>query len=291
MKRIVFTVATGPDKYAEMAMGLGRSLKLIGDTTPRVVVTDNKNFDWSRYFDEVLEPGDTAGGVFFTKYTALERTDADQVMFIDSDCLAFKRLDAIFEMCEGSGVATQGRWETEGVWYEKSIAQLRDEFKIDRLARLNSGVVYYERGPAFQEVLAKTRELAEKYPTMGMEIFRGKVPDEPCLSLAMAITGHGLILPQELNLNESGVGLIGKLHLDVRTGTCKFVSGNPHVRLVEPYVFHAHYFSKLRVYWRELEKLKRLERQRDKHGARHMSRWIRLRRSFERRYLKWIGKL
>jgi len=291
LKRIIFTVATGPDKYAEMAMGLGRSLKLIGDTTPRVVVTDNKNYEWSRYFDQVLEPEASSAGVFFTKYTALERTDADQVLFIDSDCLVFKRLDAIFDLCTGAGVAVQGRWETEGVWYEKSIAQLRDEFKIERLARLNSGVVFYERGPEFDSVLAKTRELAERYPSMGMEIFRGKVPDEPCLSLAMATTGHGMILPLELNLNESGVGLIGKLQLDVRTGTCKFLSGNPYVRLVEPYVFHAHYFSKLRVYWRELERLKKLEAYRDRHGARHMSRWIRLRRSFERRYLKWIGKL
>jgi hypothetical protein len=124
-----------------------------------------------------------------------------------------------------------------------------------------------------------------------MESFRGKVPDEPCLSLAMATTGHGLVLPLSLNLNESGVGLIGKLHLDVLTGTCKFVSGNPDVRLVEPYVFHAHYFSKFRVYWRELEKLKALEAHREKHGPRYMSRWLRMRRSFEKRFLKLTGKL
>src|SRR5262249_13440567 len=155
--------------------------------------TDNRNFEWARYFDYVLEPQETEGGVFFTKYTALERTDADQVIFIDSDCLAFKRLDPIFDLCAGSAVAVQGALLKEGVWYEKSIAQLCEEYKIESMARLNSGVVYYERGSAFGAVLAKIREFAVKYPTMGMEIFRGKVPDEPCLSLAMAIEGHGKI--------------------------------------------------------------------------------------------------
>ncbi|OJU64963.1 MAG: hypothetical protein BGO01_14735 [Armatimonadetes bacterium 55-13] len=291
MKRIIFTVATGHDRYAEMAMGLARSLQMIGDTTPRVVVTDNHGYDWSRYYSQVLAPSSNDVGVFFEKYTALERTDADQVIFIDSDCLAFKRLDAVFDRCAGAAVAVQGRWETNGVWYEKGIEELLHEFNIQRIPRLNSGVVYYERSAQFSEVLEKTRELALEYPKLGMEVFRGKVPDEPCLALGLSITGHGEVLPLEMNLNESGVGLMGKLNLDVLTGTCKFVTGNPNVRLVEPFIFHAHYFSKLRVYWKELEKLKKLEVLRDRNGPRYMSRWLRLRRSVERRLLRLSGKL
>ncbi len=292
MKRIIYTVATGADKYAEMAMGLGRSLSLIGDETPRVVVTDNPNFEWNRYFDQVVAPiDDGTGSPYFAKFTALETTDADQILFIDADCLAFKRLDSIFEMCQGLGVALAGRIATEGIWYEVHIADLCRRLKVDQMPRFNTGVLYYERSADGQEVIRQTREALKRYDELGFEKLRGKPSDEPCLAVAMATTGIGQVLPLSLGLNESGVGLIGKLHLDVLTGTCRFVTGNPQVRLVEPYVFHAHYFAKLSAYWRELEKLKRLERHRDEKGPRHMSRWIRLRRSFEKRLLKIKGKL
>jgi hypothetical protein len=292
LKRVIFTVATGADKYGEMAMGLARSLSLIGDETPRAVVTNNKNFEWSRYFDHVVEPiDDGTNSPYFAKFTALETTDADEILFIDADCLAFKKMDAVFDMCRGSGVALAGRWATDGIWYEKSIPDLCKALNVDRFPRFNTGVLYYERSEAGQKVVQETRAALKRYEEFGFEKLRGKPSDEPCLAVAMATTGIGKVLPLDIGLNESGVGLIGKLNLDVLTGTCKFVTGNPQVRLVEPYVFHAHYFAKLRVYWKELEKLKKLEEHRDRNGPRHMSRWIRLRRSFEKRYLKMIGKL
>jgi hypothetical protein len=56
MKRIVFTVATGQQKYAEQALGLARSLRLIGDSTPRVVMTDIEHPAWRNSFDQVVPP-------------------------------------------------------------------------------------------------------------------------------------------------------------------------------------------------------------------------------------------
>ncbi len=289
MKRIIFTVATGADKYAEMAMGLGRSLSLIEDSTERVVLTDNKRFDWSRYYQRVIEPTKgSEASPYFAKFSALEYTDADEVIFIDADCLVFKRLDPIFEMCSGSGLAVAGRLISDGVWYEKSIPELCRELGVEAVPKFNTGVLYYDRSGV--GVIEQARKVMAEYASFGFELLRGKQSDEPCLSVAMARTGIGKILPLSLGLNESGVGLIGKLHLDVLTGTCKFITGNPHVRLVEPYVFHAHYFAKLNLYWRELEKLKKLEEHWDQHGPRHMSRGLRLRRSLDKRINKLKGR-
>lgn len=292
MNRIIYTVATGANKYGEMAMGLGRSLSLIGDTTPRVVVTDNDNFEWDRYFQQVVRPiDDGTGSPYFAKFTALETTDADHVLFIDADCLAFKRLDAVFEMCSGSAVALAGRVVKDGVWYEKQIADLCKTLAVREFPRFNTGVLYYERTADGKKVIEATRAARARYEELGFEKLRGKPSDEPCLAVAMATTGLGKVLPLEIGLNESGVGLIGRLHMDVLTGTCRFVTGNPQVRLVEPYIFHAHYFAKLGTYWKELDKLKSLELHRDRHGPRYMSRWLRLRRSFEKRYFKLTGRL
>ncbi|MBC8064848.1 MAG: hypothetical protein H7Y17_08465 [Chlorobia bacterium] len=292
MKRIIYTVATGPNKYSEMAMGLARSLNLLGDKTPRVVVTDNKNYDWSRYFDQVVEPKDDGtGSIYFAKLTALERTDADQVIFIDSDCLAFKSLDPVFDLCEGSGLAATGTKATTGVWYTKTVADVCRDFKLDWLPVINTGVLFYERTSEGEKLITEARSFISEYQAMGFELLRGNPSDEPCISMAMATTGLGKVLPLELNLNESGVGLIGKLEMDVIAGRCKFLSGNPHLRRVEPIVFHAHYFSKFRIYWRELKRLEDLERYLDSHKPRFMSRGTRIRRTIEKRYLKMIGKI
>ncbi len=273
-------------------MGLGRSLSLIEDETERVVVTDNPRFDWERYFHKVVAPiDDGTKSPYFAKFTALETTDADEVLFIDADCLVFKKLAPIFELGRGSGTALAGRAVKDGVWYEASITDICKKLGVTEFPRFNTGVVFYERTDAGKRVIEETRQALSRYDEFGFEKLRGKPSDEPCLAIAMAKTGVGRVLPLSLGLNESGVGLIGKLHIDVMTGICRFVTGNPHVRLVEPYVFHAHYFAKLNVYWRELEKLKRLEKHFDERGPRYMSRSLRLRRSFEKRFLKYRGKL
>jgi hypothetical protein len=292
MKRIVFTVALGQPKYAEMAMGLARSLKLIGDDTPRAILTDIPGYDWQRYFEHVIPPQGEEKHMYFNKLRALELTDADQVLFIDSDCLAFKRVDRIFDYCQGAPMAACGFRRTAGTWYDKDIAELCGEHGIESIPYINSGVLYYDRSDDARVIMARAREFADVYQSLNLEIFRGKVPDEPCLALAMATTGKGVLIPTSLDFNISGVGLIGKLRMDVLKGECKFLMRGHSVRLVEPTILHAHYYSKFLVYWRQLEKLKWLERYEDTHPPRHMHRGWKIRRSIERRLLKhWLGKL
>src|SRR5687768_1549427 len=106
-KRIVFTVATGANRYGDMAKGLAQSLSLIGDTTRRVLLTDIDRPDLRRWFDQIVEPVPDVPP-YLMKLQALERTDADQVLFIDSDSLVFKRLDPVFEYSRGKPLAVQG---------------------------------------------------------------------------------------------------------------------------------------------------------------------------------------
>jgi hypothetical protein len=106
MRKIVFCVARGKPEYAEMALGLARSLRLIGDTTPRAILTDIEGVEWSRYFDVVVPPMGPRSCL--DKLTALDYLDADQVLSLDVDMLAFKRLDDIFAAASGHPLAVQG---------------------------------------------------------------------------------------------------------------------------------------------------------------------------------------
>ncbi len=295
MSRIVFTVAVGKQKYAETALGLGRSLKLIGDDTKRVVITDQLQFPWDRCYDQVLEPTDPIEWVYLSKLTALQRTDADQVLFIDADCLAFKRLGPIFDYCSGKGLCVQGQTITSGDWYG-NVAEHLVRHQVDFLPKFNGGLMYYERTKSCQDFISQCRDIALNSPEKIFERTATKIFDEPCIALAMAQqpnapTGTWHLIPDNANFTNSATGLVGKLSLDVLHNECHFVCRRFDVQYVEPTIFHASRFINYAVYWKQLEHLQRLEEYECNTEFGHMSGWQKLERSLNRRYLKYIKRI
>ncbi len=290
MKRIVYTLAMGGDKFQRCALGLGRSLRLIGDTTHRVVVTDQPQYPWKPAFDEVLPITDPREWIFMSKLAALERTDADQVIFIDGDSLAFQRLGPIFDYCQGRGLTVQGRQIDKGEWYgsvEKHLAT----YGVRSIPQFNGGFIYYERTAECEQFIQRCWTLAREAKEFKEGRDDGLIPDEPVISLAMAQTGYGHLAPDEMDFSNTAVGLIGPLHLDVLTNTCEFVCRRYSVRFVRPYIFHAARYIYFNIYWRQLAELERLEKFEQSHTYGHMPPLAKMRRSVEKRYLKLTGRL
>jgi len=263
--RIVFTLAFGNRRFGEMALGLARSLALIGDTTPRAILTDMDGIEWERYFDIVIRRKVSREETFWMKFAALEHTDAQQVLFIDSDSLAFKRLDPIFDAFAGAPLGVQGILATDGEWYDRPVVDICKIEGIPALPKFNGGMIYYERHPETYELFRVARDIGEHYDETGFRRFsgphaKGAVPEEPCIGLALARTGLGRVLPERSNFHNSAVGLVGKLHLDVRKNECHYLCRRYDLEYVEPYVFHAHLYSKFLIYWRQLKALERLEK-------------------------------
>ncbi|MBC8064849.1 MAG: hypothetical protein H7Y17_08470, partial [Chlorobia bacterium] len=184
-ERIVFTVARGKPKFAEMAMGLGRSLKLIGDKNRHVIMTDIQDYDWKRYFDDVIPV--SGGRSALDKLTALEVTDADQVLAIDVDILAFKKLDPIFDYCAGKDFAIQGYFHGGSTFHGVKVSEICTKYNIPHIPRFNGGMVYYERQQGYMDLLAKMREVESSYDSYGFDPFvRGQHASEGvCMLMAM----------------------------------------------------------------------------------------------------------
>jgi hypothetical protein len=278
----------GRPKFAECALGLGRSLKLVGDSTKRVLLTDIKDPRFQSCFDEVIPCDDPLPWVFFSKLTFLDRTDADAVLFIDSDSLAFKKLDPIFERCAGTKFAVCGRRRTSGAWWGKDIAEHCRSLGIEAMPQFNGGFIYYERTPETQAFIQQVRQTMEQAKEIGFWQGGGIVPDEPCISLLLERTGFGTLLPDTIDFQNSATGLIGKLHMDVRTGACEFLTRNYEVRMVKPYIFHASRYMNFLVYWKQLDALERLENYQNSHPYGYMSPFQKFQRSFEKRLLKYV---
>ncbi len=262
MKRAIFTVALGAPKYVEMALGLARSLALIGDRTPRVVLSDSDDPRLPEWFDSVVRPSGESGGSvgrspFLRKLDALTLTEAEAILFIDSDSIAFRKTDEIFDFCRGKRFAVQGAIRTEGHWYG-DLATILPRFGLDGIQRFNGGLIYYERHPEVEQLVAKAAEIAADYPKTGFETFRGQVPDEPCIALAMGLTGIGELIPNEMDFMNTPVGVVGPLTMSVRRNTCEFVKRGNAIRFVRPAILHAAKYVNNWCYWRELRELERL---------------------------------
>ena len=292
MKRIIYTLAVGKPKFAEFALGLGRSLKLIGDSTPRVVVTDQLNHPWETCFDQVLPPEGPPEWVYLNKLSGLDRTDADQVLFIDADCLVFRRLDPIFEHCQGRGLSVQGHLVTDGNWYG-DVKQHLQRHQVTGLPKFNGGMVYYERTEPCMEVIKTCRLLGDRAAESGIEWKKPGIPDEPYLSLAMAKCGadrpgYCHIISELADFQGAGANIIGKLRLDILENRCQFI--NWDARLVEPYIFHCWRYANYGIYWKQLDSLRKLEEYRTKHKYGYLSHFQKVERYLNKRYLRYIRR-
>lgn len=286
--RIVFTVATGAARYAEMALGLARSLALVGDDTRRIVMSDVKNPALEKWFDQVVAP--TSGPPYLRKLAALEATDADAVLFIDSDSLVFRRLDPILEFCAGKPIAVQGEATSEGHWYGW-LRETLPRIGLDKIMRFNGGMIYYERGPETERLFSEVKEVVANYGATGLDMFRGEVPDEPCIAIAMGRTGIGELIPNEMDFMNTPVGLVGRLRMDVMKGECKFLKRADRMRFIKPFILHAGKYVNSTIYWNQLARLEWLDRYERTHGYGYMGFWHKLRRSVQRRLLRISGKL
>jgi hypothetical protein len=228
------------------------------------------------------------------KLLALETTDANQVLAIDVDMLAFKRLDPIFDFCAGRPFAVQGHWENQGVFHGLQVKEILDRFNLDRIPRFNGGMAYYERSNEYLELLDAMKGAEKDYDSYGFNPFgRGQhASEEVCMLLAMIKLGRfDYLIPQEKQFQHSAAGLVGKLYLDVLKNECKFISRQRYCEFYEPILFHAWRYKDFLIYWRQLENLKKLERFEDEHPTLYMPRWVKWSRSLQRKILRLRGRV
>jgi len=251
MQPVIFTVAMDGKASAQYALGLGRSLRLIGDLTRRVVVTDQPDHPWLPAFDHVLlvdraENWEDKLGVDLVQ----NQTSGEHFLYVDPGTLAFKRLDAVFAACEGLGWAVQ----------ERAAPHLGTK----KLSFSEPAMLYFDRSEMADSLLEKLGVAKDQDPA------------------------H--TIPLNDDFYRSTEGLTGELELDVEENKCGFITTKPEVRRVNPTLLYAANLPTPALYHRELAKLAKLEEYEKKHGFGHISAGHKLRRSLERRILRLMKK-
>jgi hypothetical protein len=108
VEQVVFTIARDAES-ARKALGLGRSFRLIGDLTRRVIVTNLTDLPWLRCFHEVRAL--SSDDIVCVEAERFLASGSGSVLYVEPGALAFGRLDAVFEACrDASRAGVEGRF-------------------------------------------------------------------------------------------------------------------------------------------------------------------------------------
>ncbi|HXH60697.1 MAG TPA: hypothetical protein VNI20_05005 [Fimbriimonadaceae bacterium] len=262
-KRIVFTFATGAPQYTDMALGLGLSLSLHHSETKRVLITDRKpeNGRADRLlplaFDELIEPPKNFSH-WFIKLCMLQETDADQILFIDSDGLALRNIDGVFDELAGTKFCVQGAWRSDFTQWYGDINGAMKKLGLESIPQFNGGLIYYERCDEVRQLIMESLAMAERFDDLGLKRLNGRVTEEVCISLAMATTGIGKVVPMSRAYSVTPWMMRGKKRLDVVAGECSFVKVVDRPRAFSPMIYHTAQAKWDIDYWRELNRILRM---------------------------------
>lgn len=238
-----------------MAKALAISLRLYNTSAKLYCISDVKSDqELNELFDEVLDKPANYDH-WFMKLSGLEVTDADEILFIDGDCLAVDNPDQIFNELANEDFAVQGRWlANPGQWYG-DIKKVMNQLGLAEIPKFSGGFLYYRRTDAAKDLIAKIMQLQADYDAWGLERNGGKVVDEVCISIAMAQSKIGSVVPDSRQYSLTPWRIRGPIHLDVVRGECRFLRSMPELELAKPIIYHTAMAKWDIAYWREVKKL------------------------------------
>lgn len=182
------TIATGNEKYYEMAAQLLRSYrKHTKDDIPFAIICDRENKNVLGFDKVVLM--EQANCSYMDKLQLYRYVPYDETIFIDADSLILSNLSGIWnDFSDADDVSCYGciyPLDSDRAWftydgcgkYKKDI-----QFLID----LHGGIYFLRKGERCKAIFEKAIELAGQYSEYSFRNF-SKPADEPVLAMSLAI--------------------------------------------------------------------------------------------------------
>lgn len=238
-------IATGPERYLDLAAACAASLRIFDGTRPIQLVTDRTEEQFAAFrhhalFDDVTTvAADSMAGPII-KLWAYDCAIYDETMFVDADCLLLKRdIDRYWAVLSADYEATlPGHWREAGPWYDMDIADMCALTGIPRLVQMNSGTIFFKRGETGRKLFDTALELFERFGNFTGHLHGGLgAPDEPYLGLAMGALGLDPHPMRDDDCNSWMTATMNSLevHADAVSGEPKLVKRH---RVLSPSLCH-----------------------------------------------------
>lgn len=238
-----------------MAKSLARSLMLHAPDLPRAVVTDSQDAELATLFHYTIAHRPQYGSnlrqkMYLDQYSPFERT-----LFLDSDSLAVRSLDGVWNAFEGVPFGACGYHTLRAGDVDEflDVDFMLNRFGLKGLPKFNGGVYYFDSSTEAAALFATARDLLQRAAELKFSEIRGDGPnDEALYSVAMAI--HGLTAT---DIPSGGmwtpINKTGPLTVDILASQCAFEKVG---RVVTPDILHFAMFAESFPYLRECLKLK-----------------------------------
>jgi hypothetical protein len=199
-------LATGPERYLDMARNLAASLRIM-DGTRRICLVHDENYRRTdadlRYFDDyAVLPNDVLYPGFMNKIRMFPLSPYGRAMFVDADCLLVKRdVNDYWKAARTLPFAITGGRRTSGEWKGADVGKLLVQEGAPYLVQMNSGVFAFDRSPASAAFFEGLNDFyLRRREHLGVGLHRGTPAqtDEIYIGLWMGMngmdscpTGHG----------------------------------------------------------------------------------------------------
>ncbi|MEH2225245.1 hypothetical protein [Nostoc sp.] len=260
-QRGIITYAYGASYYLEMAKSLARSLRLHSPNIPRAIVTDSENDrDLLELYDCVINIRDEYGSNVKQKLHVYDYSPFKYTLCIDSDCIAVRDINFIFDDFKGRSFSVAGNVYLQAGDKDTfiDVDDTLKRFNLTKLPRFNGGLYYFEKNDTAKAFFETALELAKDWKKLGISEFRGDGPnDERIFGLAMMLHNQSMF-EDNGQMMRTPIGLRGSFNIDAIKGQSTFKKYN---QVVSPALVHfACVWGEHPVYHREVAKLKNLEK-------------------------------
>jgi hypothetical protein len=187
-KRGFITIATGKEKYFQLARNLLFSYRQFSKTPlPFAIITDREN-EYTKEFDDVVIINDSTFS-YMDKLKLYKYTPYDETIFIDADCLAYQDLNTYWEYFKDAGdFSCFGQVydiNSKNGWFiNDGIGEYKD--KVSFIPNFSGGIYFFRKTPCCTSVFEKAINFAEHHNHYKFKTY-GELADEAVLALSMAL--------------------------------------------------------------------------------------------------------
>lgn len=221
MSRGFVTIATGDDRFYELAVNLLRSYRFFSkEPMPFALICEEKKGCCKEFDDVILLENPHRS--YLDKLCLPEYAPYDETIFIDSDCLALKDLNDYWAAFEGatdfSAFGTQLEPDIEWGWFRKEDAGVFSG-RIQSIPEFIGGVYYLRKSEELASFAETCRYVLEHYYDFRFRQFEDPA-DETVYVLSMAV--HGFTTAKEKSLPVCFFPHATQFSMDIRKGYVRY---------------------------------------------------------------------
>ena len=198
MTRGFVTLATGSDKYYEMAVNMLRSFRYHNPGVKMAILCDKEN-EYTAEFDDAVVL-DNVYGSYKDKFRLLVDSPYDENIFIEPDCFVYRNLDFFWDILSAESDYSSFGWNDSPltIWFksEESRNELQKYLpEVEAFPLFNPGYFFIRKGEKCKKMYRDCMNIADyimNNPVLKNDsglLCNGKLRDDPVLSLAMEVNG------------------------------------------------------------------------------------------------------